>query len=400
MASISAAEEGRRVLLIEKNRVLGRKVLVSGNGRCNITNAGAQVENFHGENNRFLHGIFARFGVQDTRDFFEGLGLRLKEEKLGRLFPVSNQAVGVVELLEHRMKNLGVQVRLDSPVRSIQPDGRRFRVLLDGGEILEASRLILAPGGKSFPKLGTTGDGYDWARKLGHRVTRLTPALVPMETDVAPFRSLKGIRLEAEVTSRVGRRQLRTFRGDLLFTAYGLSGPTILAASSDLARRLPSEEPATFQINFLPGMTAQEAEEVIRDRWSRDPARNLGFSFTGWLPGRMGPALLEALGIPHLNQTAGQVSRQTLTRIARALTSWSVAIKGMRSFDEAEVTAGGVSLEEIDLKTLESRSRPGLFFCGEVLDIHGDWGGYNFQFAWSTGYVAGKEAARPHRSRR
>ncbi|MBI3891911.1 MAG: NAD(P)/FAD-dependent oxidoreductase [Candidatus Wallbacteria bacterium] len=392
MAAISAAECGRRVLLLEKNSVLGRKVLVSGNGRCNLTNVGARVENFHGENNRFLHGIFARFGVSRTLEFFEGLGVALKEEKLGRIFPVSNQAASVVDLLEYKLRNLGVEIACGAPVSGLEREKAGYRIDSAGRPPVWAGRVILAPGGKSFPKLGTTGDGYDWARQLGHRVTALAPALAPMETDVSLSHRLQGVRLEAEVTAKAGQRRLRSFRGDLLFTAYGLSGPTVLAASADLATRLEPGH-ASLELDFFPGMGADQVDELLERRWAADPARKLGFSFVGLLPGKMGRVLLEALGLDAEGASVGQVGRETRRRIAAEMTRWEVRAHACRGFDEAEVTAGGVAVEGLDPRTLESRHAPGLYFCGEVLDVFGDWGGYNFQLAWSTGWVAGQAAA-------
>ncbi|MBI2944111.1 MAG: NAD(P)/FAD-dependent oxidoreductase [Candidatus Wallbacteria bacterium] len=393
MAAIRAAELGRRVLLLEKNPLLGRKVLVSGNGRCNIANAGAHVENFHGENNRFLHSIFARFGVGRTLEFFEELGLALKEEKLGRIFPVSNQAASVVALLAYRMEQLGVRVACGACVTGVEREGAGFRVDLKDAPAARARRVVLAPGGRSFPKLGTTGDGYEWARGLGHRVTELHPALAPMEAELARLHGLQGIRLEAELTSKSGGKRHRTFRGDLLFTAYGLSGPTVLAASADLATRLAGTHPA-FEVSFFPGQDAEAVEALLARRWEADPGRRPGFSFVGLLPGRMGHALLESLGIDPDGPPVGQLGPPVRRRIAQAFTRWEFRVSGCRGWEEAEVTAGGVAVDGLDPRTLESRHCKGLYFCGEVLDIFGDWGGYNFQFAWSTGWIAGEEAAK------
>jgi hypothetical protein len=392
MAAIAAAEAGRQVLLLEKNAALGRKILVSGNGRCNITNSGAKVENFHGENPRFLHALFARFGVDRTAAFFDELGVALREERLGRVFPASNQARAVVDLLEYRMARLPIDVRLSSPVESIVPEGGGLRLGV-GGRALRARRAILAVGGCSFPRLGTSGDGFDWARSLGHRVTTLRPALAPVDAATPGATQLQGIRLEAEVTGRAGGRSLRTFRGDLLFTAYGLSGPTVLAASADLAARFEGGGTA-LRINLFPGQDAGEIDATLERRWANDPSRKLGFSFVGLLPARLAPAALEPLGLDPVATTVSQVGRENRRRIAHALTAWDVPVTGCRGWDEAEVTAGGVALEDLEPRTLESRRAPGLFFCGEMLDVFGDWGGYNFQLAWTTGRVAGEEAAR------
>lgn len=393
MAAIAAAEAGRQVLLLEKNAALGRKILVSGNGRCNVTNSGARVENYHGENTRFLHGLFARFGVDRTAAFFDELGVALREERLGRIFPASNQARAVVDLLEYRMARLPIDVRLSSPVESVVPEpggGLRLGVC---GRAVRARKAILAAGGCSFPRLGTTGDGFDWARSLGHRVTPLRPALAPVDAVAPGATELQGIRLEAEVTGRAGGRSLRVFRGDLLFTAYGLSGPTVLAASSDLATRFEAGGTA-LRINLFPGQDAGEIDSLLERRWSNDPSRKLGFSFVGLLPARLAPAALLGLGLDPVTTSVSQVGREQRRRIAQTLTAWEVPVSGCRGWDEAEVTAGGVAIEEIDPRTLESRRAPGLYFCGEMLDVFGDWGGYNFQLAWTTGRIAGEEAAR------
>ena len=392
MAAIQAAERGVKVLVLERNPRPGKKILISGNGRCNVTNVNAGPDTYTGTNPHFAKSALSQFGVWPTLAFFEELGLEWKEEGEGRVFPLTNQASSVLELLEYRLERLGVEVQCSARLESISRDGELWKVGLHGGESRLARRVIVTPGSNAYPQLGTTGDGYEVMKRLGHALVPTYPSLVPMLTDRAEFHRMQGNRLQVDAVAEIDGKPVASRPGEVLFTPTGLSGPVPLWLSGPLAPRVVAGERLALRLNLLPGKDAEAAEQLLAARWARDRERTLAFSFVGLLPRKLGPEIVAMAGADP-EQPVGRVPESVRRELARLLTSLEVPISGLAGLEQAEVSGGGVSTDQVSSKTMESKLHPGLHLAGEILDIHGDWGGYNFQFAWSSGWVAGVSAA-------
>ncbi|WP_339171108.1 NAD(P)/FAD-dependent oxidoreductase [Paenibacillus sp. FSL H7-0943] len=401
MASVAAAEHGASVLLIDKGAKLGRKLGISGGGRCNVTNVKERDEliaHIPG-NGRFLYSAFDHFNNQDIIAFFEGLGIALKEEDNGRMFPVSDKASSVVSALISKVRSLGVQIMTDSPVsRIIYNEGAVKGVQLSSGKTIACTAVIIATGGKSVPQTGSTGDGYPWAEAAGHTITELFPTEVPILSREEWIKSgeLQGLSLRdvaLTVWNPKGKKVI-SHRGDMIFTHFGLSGPIALRCSQFLrqVQRKSGTDTVEMSIDLFPDLNTQEVESMLQDKLDQEPKKAIRNSLKGLLPERLIPLLLTKADLDE-DITGHHVSKNGLLLLAGILKRMPVYVHGTRSLSEAFVTGGGVNLKEIDPKRMESKLMPGLFFCGEVLDIHGYTGGYNITAAFSTGYTAGKHAA-------
>jgi predicted Rossmann fold flavoprotein len=392
MAALQAAERGVKVAIFERNPRCGKKILISGNGRCNVTNVNAGPDTYTGTNPHFAKSPLSVFGVWPTLSFFEDLGLEWKEEGEGRVFPVTNQASSVLELLEYRLAKLGVEIVPDARLADLARDGDRWKITLHGGAVHEARRVVMTPGSNAYPQLGTTGDGYEIMQRLGHALVPRYPSLVPLLTDSAPLQRLQGIRMQVDAVATIGGKPVASRPGEVLFTAHGISGPVPLWLSGPLAMRIAAGEKVTLTLNLMPGKDEAAVDELLAARWTRDPERPLAFSFVGLLPRKVGPELVAMVG-GDPEMAVGSVPKGTRRALARLMSALEVPVSGLAGLDQAEVSGGGVATDQVTAKTMESKLQPGLHLAGEILDIHGDWGGYNFQFAWSTGWVAGTSAA-------
>jgi len=376
------------VELLEGNPRLGRKILISGNGRCNLTNQEADDPwHYHGGYPGFVRPSLERFSLQQTLDFFVDLGIDTHVEKRGRLFPLSDQAQAVVELLQDRTQRLGVEIHTGAKVCRLQRGEDAFLVIDQNGREWVAERVILASGGRSLPKLGADSSGLDLALSLGHSCTPLYPGLVPLLSPDPYVHKMQGVKVRAEV--KVGLQGGREIvdRDDLLLTAYGVSGFTILNLSAQLVPLLAAG-PVVLQVNLFPEKSPEQVSEELKDRWERNPHRSLEDSFWGLLAHKLVGPFLERFDLPR-GQRVDRLGKKQRWRLAQALTCWPIEVTGPRSFEHAEVTIGGICTGEIDPETLESYLVPGLYFAGEILDVHGDLGGFNFQWAWSSGQMAG-----------
>jgi len=390
MAAISAADRGDTVTLLEKNDRLGRKILISGNGRCNMLNTDRHPSHFHGSDPTFPHHALESFPVQETLAFFHDLGIETRVERRGRVFPASNQASSVVQLLEDRADRVGIKI-VRSADASRLTHSENFHVHTTDGHTFDAERVILTTGGTSSPKLGGSEDGIQMACGLGHRRTRIFPGLGPLETERSTLHKLQGVRAMVSAQAIVDGKVVKEDDWELLFRFYGLSGLVIFNLSEAVAPFAGNRE-VGVRINFFPGLNALELEEKLRARWNRHPHRTVAFSFTGLLPDKIPPVLLPLVNVSP-DRVAASLSQQDGQRIAEGLTAFDVSVLGNRSFDEAEVMVGGIATEDVDPTTMESRLVPGLYFAGEMLDVHGDLGGFNFQWAWSSGWIAGQGGA-------
>lgn len=402
MAAAAAGAEGADVLLIEKGNKLGKKLAISGGGRCNVTNNldyDEIIRHIPG-NGRFLYGPFSVFDNKDIIRFFEGLGVPLKEEDHGRMFPVSDKASDVVDALTGELKKLGVKVRFGARVAKLLMDGERILgVRLEGGEEIRSRSVVVASGGKAVPQTGSTGDGYPWAEQAGHTVTELYPTEVPLLSD-EPFirkRELQGLALRGAAVSVLNKKgkTLVTHRMDMLFTHFGLSGPAILRCSQFVVKEMKKTggAPVLMQIDSLPDENAETTFQELVKTGKAEPKKAAKNLWKGLAPERWLLFLMERSDIDPA-MPAGQIAHDKLRSLSRLLHSFEMTVNGTQPIEKAFVTGGGVSVKEVWPKTMASKKKDGLFFCGEILDIHGYTGGYNITSALVTGRIAGMNAAQ------
>jgi predicted Rossmann fold flavoprotein len=392
MAALRAAERGRRTLLLEKNRKPGVKILMSGGTRCNITHAtdNRGIVEAYGPPGRFLHSALAAFSVEDTVAFFEAEGVATKVEETGKVFPVSDRAADVLGALLNRLRRSGATLALGEPVLDFRRAEAGFS-LTTPQRVLTAARLILTSGGQSYPGSGTTGDGYRWAAALGHTVVPPRPALVPVTVAAPWVAELRGVTVP-DVAVRVldGPRSLAGRRGSLLFAHFGLSGPVVL----DISRAVSGHgrpETLVLELDLLPALREEELDDYLRAESAAAGKKQLAVVLSAHLPRRLCEALLSLAGLA-ADRRAAALSKADRGRLVRCVKRLALPVTGTLGFKKAEVTAGGIALDEVDSRTMRSRLVPDLLIAGEVLDLDGPIGGYNFQAAWSTGWLAGDTA--------
>ena len=390
LAAIRAAERNRRTLLLEKNRKPGVKILMSGGTRCNITHATDNrgiVEAF-GPPGKFLHSSLAPLSVQATIDLFEAEGVPTKVEETGKVFPVSNKAADVLDALLRRLHRSGAVLALGEPLVDVKRSERGF-ALTTPHRVLGARRVVLTVGGQSYPGCGTRGDGYGIAAGMGHTIVEPRPALVPLTLASPWIAQLRGVTLpDVIVGVWEEKEKLAGRRGSLLFAHFGLSGPVILDVSRVVSRH-PLPNQLMLEVDLLPGIKAVALDEFLRQQAIDCGKKLLGGVLAAHLPRRLCDMLLTQAGLP-VERTAAGLSKPDRTRLVMSIKQLRLPITGTLGFGKAEVTAGGVALDEVDSRSLESKKEPGLFIAGEILDLDGPIGGYNFQSAFSTGWLAGE----------
>ena len=401
MASIAAGEKGAKVLLIDKGSKLGKKLAISGGGRCNVTNRlpiDEIVKHIPG-NGRFLYSAFSIFNNEDIIRFFENLGIELKEEDHGRMFPVSNKAQSVVDALINRLEDLHVAVRTNCPVEDVlYENGKVAGVIVQNGERIDCDSLVLAVGGKSVPHTGSTGDGYPWAEKAGHTISELFPTEVPITSD-EPFiksKTLQGLSLRNVAVSVLNPKgkPLITHQMDMIFTHFGISGPAVLRCSQFVVKAMKKWKLShvAMSIDACPDLNQEELFQKVRKTLQEEPKKAIKNALKGLVPERYLLFLLEKSMIDE-NTPGSTVSAELLRTFAQLCKEFQFKVNGTLPLEKAFVTGGGVSVKEIEPKTMGSKLMPGLYFCGEVLDIYGYTGGYNITAALVTGRLAGTNAA-------
>lgn len=395
MAAGRAGELGKRVLLLEKMGRVGVKLSLTGKGRCNLTNSG-DLQTFithYRHNGKFLYNAFAKFFNDDLISFFESRGLPLVEERGRRIFPASNRAQEVVRVLREYALGPNGRLQIHSPVEEILVSQGKIRGVICGkGEIL-APQVILATGGASYPQTGSTGDGYRMAEKLGHTIRPIKPALVPLETEEEFVKELQGLSLKnVKVTLYSSARKIEEEFGEMLFTHFGVSGPIILSLSGRAVEEMAKGQ-VELAIDFKPALSWEEVEVRLIREIQNYPRQEINNILKLLLPQRLVPIFRQRSGLAaHLKAHDLRVAERK--KIVDLLKDWRMTIKKSRPIAEAIVTAGGVEVKEINPSTMESKLVPGLYFCGEVIDIDGKTGGYNLQAAFSTGWVAGEAAGK------
>lgn len=398
MAAVSAAREGARVSLYEKNEKLGKKLFITGKGRCNVTNA-CGMEELLGSvvsNSRFLYSSFYGFTNQDVMDLFEGVGLKLKVERGNRVFPQSDKSSDVIAALSEILKREGVKVHLGSQVDGLVTEGGCCRGVRMDGQVIDADRVIVATGGLSYPTTGSTGDGYQWARESGHRITALSPALVPFEAEeIDTVKELQGLSLKnVEAAVYAGKKELYRDMGEMLFTHFGVSGPLLLSASSYGAKAI-KKQPLRLVIDLKPALRMEQLDDRILRDFSEFKNKQFKNSLVHLYPGRLIPVIIARSSIDP-DKKVNEITKEERRRLAEVTKGFEFTLTSLRGYKEAIITQGGVSVKDINPSTMESKQVGGLYFAGEVLDLDAVTGGFNLQIAWSTGWTAGKGAALGH----
>lgn len=385
MAALTAAEDKENnVILLERQQRVGRKLLATGNGRCNLTNVGATVSNYHGENPEFAASALGKFSPQDTLEFFEDLGLVTVTEYGGRVYPLSNSANSVVDVLRFALEKDNITLKTPCPAREIRKNGEGFTVLTDEEEI-SADALIIACGGAAGAKLGGVMDGYELLKPLGHKRTNLRPSLVQLICDPTYPRALKGVRAEAALKLVSGKTELKSSKGELQFIEAGLSGP----AAFDISREAAFCDPgAVIHIDFLDMLGREEVVRILKHRVESLPKLTSDELLTGVLHNRLGRMVVKYASLG--GRELGSLTDDELGRVADACKDFCIELKGVEGFDCAQVTAGGIKTSGVNPETLESWFVPNLYICGELLDVDGDCGGFNLQWAWASGRLAGR----------
>ncbi len=393
MAAISASEQGARVILLEKNKRLGLKLLMTGGGRCNITNNildPKELANCYGDKGKFLISAFNKFGVAELIEFLENHGVLTKIEKDNQVFPVSDRANEVLDCLLSVMKKRGVIVKNEAEVKQIiKSDETITKIILTNGEEVEANNYIIATGGRSYPRTGSSGDAYLWLKELGHSIVNTKPALAPLIVREKIVSSLEGLSLNsATLTLIENGREIITLRGGIVFTAQGISGPAAL----NLSRYIKIMEKSVIKLDLFPYYSLEEFDLYLRDLLSRSGSRLFKNGLDDLAPPKLRPLIMELANIDPDKQVS-VVTSEERKKLLNILKNWQFNLQSLGGYDKAIVTAGGVALTEINPKNMQSKIISNLFIAGELLDLDGPSGGYNLQMCWSTGYVAGLGAA-------
>lgn len=391
IAAAAAAENGRPVILLEKNEKLGKKLYITGKGRCNVTNACERDKFFENivSNPKFLYSVFHEFDNTRFMELLKENGCSLKVERGERVFPVSDHASDVTAALERLLRKRGVQIRLGSKVRSIlTKEGRVTGVCLSDGSVIPAGSVVLATGGLSYRTTGSDGDGHRMAQELGHKVKECVPALVPLEIRDEWCKKLQGLSLRnVALVMTCGKKKLYQGFGEMLFTHFGVSGPLILSASSFYTK---AKDPADvwLTVDLKPALEPEQLDKRILRDFEENVNRQFKNALGGLYPAKLIPVMIERTGIDP-EKKVHEITRQERRRLAELTKQFTMQVQGKRGFEEAVITQGGVAVKEVNPSTMESRLVRGLYFAGEILDLDALTGGFNLQIAWSTGYLAG-----------
>ena len=377
-AAISAKNENTDVTIYEKEKRVGRKILATGNGRCNMTNTTASYNDYHSLDIKFIYPTIERFWVDQTLDFFENIGILWKEEDEGKVYPYSDTASAVLDVLRQKLEKSGVITECEFGVKKIKKQNNQFIIEDKNGNRKRADRVIIATGGMAGAQLGSDGSGYKILEGFGHKITKLYPSLVQIRTQTDTVKKLKGIKVNAKVS--VGDKEKT---GEVLFTDYGISGPPVFWLSSYI------EGEKEIALDIMPEYSYTDISDMITKRVNTLGDIPLEDFFVGMLNKRVSQALLKHIGVEPLSRLASSLSRKEIQAISSIIKNFKLQIKGTSTWNNAQVTKGGADVSQFNADTMESKLVKGLYCCGEVLDVDGDCGGYNLQWAWSSGYIAG-----------
>ena len=402
MAAITSRENGNDVTIIEKNKQLGKKLLITGKGRCNITSS-LDMEEFIKNtpgNGMFLYSAFQKYTNQDIIKFLEKQGLRVKEERGNRIFPVTDKSLDVLKCFESRIKELDIKLNFNEEAKElIINENKEIIAVKTSKREIKADKVILSTGGKSYPLTGATGDGYKMVGQIGHKVTSIKPSLVPLEIyDKKLCTELQGLSLKnvsIKLIEKQKNKEIYKDFGEMIFTHFGVSGPIILSSSAHLVRyknieQLIKEKKIILKIDFKPALKEEKLDERILRDFNEFKNKQFKNALDKLLPQKLIPVIIEKSAI-NPNKKVNEITKKERANLLKQLKDFEIEVKGFRSIEEAIITSGGISIKEINPKTMESKIIKGLFFAGEIIDVDSYTGGFNLQIAYSTGYVAGSE---------
>jgi len=395
MAAIKASELGAKVVLIEKNNNLGVKLLSTGKGRCNITNKTDDVKELvkrYGKNGKFLFSCLHKFDINDAIHFMEQGGVPVQVERGNRVFPVSGLASDVLNVFTKSLNKLKVDVKTGTAVKQVEKDKDTIsRIVLSNGQVVEADQYIICTGGKSYPETGSTGDGYQWAKNLGHIIVKPTPALTPVIIKERYTRDIEGLSLKnVEISIYAKNKKIDSRVGEALFTKNGMSGPIILDMSKKIQENL--DKNLILRIDFKPALDFTKLDKRIQSDWQEEPNKMFKNSLSKLLPKKIIPLMIKLSEI-NPDKKVNSISKQERNILLHLLKEFKLTIKDLIGFKKAIITSGGIKQSEIDPKTMKSKVIDNLYFAGEIIDVDGPTGGYNLQVCWSTGYTAGESSA-------
>ena len=396
LCGIYAARRGHQVHILEKNEKLGKKLFITGKGRCNVTNDSDTEELFPAvmSNRKFLYSAFYTYGSRDVMEFFEEAGVPLKTERGNRVFPVSDHSSDIIRALERELKKAGAQIHLHTEVKEVcTQDEKVTGVLLSDGTFFEADAVVVATGGLSYPSTGSTGDGYRFAAETGHKVVSQSPSLVPLVAKEDYVSKLQGLSLRnVELTVRSGKKVLYKDFGEMMFTHFGVTGPLILSASAQIGKKLEKESLQAY-LDLKPALDAEQLDVRILREFDANHNKQFKNAVDSLFPAKLKPVMTELSGIAE-EKKVNEITKEERMRFVRLIKDFKMTLTSLRSYSEAIITKGGVSVKEIHPGTMESKFVKNLYFSGEVLDLDALTGGYNLQIAWSTAYLAGMNAGR------
>jgi predicted Rossmann fold flavoprotein len=389
VSAIALARRGKKVLILEKNRKVGKKLLATGNGRCNITNQRPTLEHFYSHNPKFIAQLLDGYGYQSIKQFFKSIGLELVEGKEGKVFPLSLQASSVVEILEYTSKELGVEIRCDVEVQAVKKQGDLYEILHANGRE-KVNSVVVATGHLSAPQLGGTDIGIDFAKNMGHQIIKPFPTLVQLTSPLKNLKNIAGVKVESRITLKTKQGKTIQKQGDVLFTSYGLSGLAILDISRFVMQEVIQTPKVELEIDLMPKFTSEQLLSLMKKSLLKKSSKSLKIWMQGFINKKLILPILEPLKLQ--NQTVGSLSLNfnNLDKIVKKIKSFKITIDGSRGYKGAEVVAGGIDTKEINPKTLESKKHKNLYFTGEILDVDGDRGGFNLHFAWVCGLRVGE----------
>ncbi|MBU3201876.1 NAD(P)/FAD-dependent oxidoreductase [Clostridium estertheticum] len=393
-AALIAKDFGIDVAIIEGSDRIGKKILTTGNGRCNISNDNINNDRYHSDNPGFFADTLNSFSAADTIDFFASLGIPLVTVDGGKIFPMSMQASSVLDILRFALDEKNIPVYTNTKAKEITKTKKGFKIYSSDNSIYECDRLILAAGGKCAPKTGSDGSGYTLARQLGHDVLPQVPALVQLKLNYSRLKALSGVKFDGYGEIFINGLCIQKEFGEILFTDYGISGPPILQLSRTAARGLSKSNKVSLKIDMLPNISHEDLPKFLNKHWSLFEGRDLCDSFIGIIHKKLIPIILKEAKIEDMHKPCRDLALIEKEAIYGLLKHWQFEVSGTNSFSNAQVTAGGINTKEINPRTLESNIIKNLFFAGEILDVDGDCGGFNLQWAWSSGAVAGRNASK------
>ena len=375
------------IIILEKNDRVGKKILATGNGRCNFTNIYATYKNYYGKDKNFTKYFLEQFTVQNTLDFFYKLGVLHKVLENGKVYPYSEQASSILDALRNEINSNNIPIKTNFEVKNINKKGNYYKITSSENEVLTADKIIFTTGGFASPNLGTNGNGIKILEKLGHTCTKVTPALVQLKTDAEKVKSLKGIKVNGIIKFYSNNKFIKEDKGEILFTEYGISGPPIFQLSTLFARY----KNLVAYIDFMPEYNENEILKFLQDRKTNLSKLTMEDYFNGLLNKRVGNIIAKSCGVEKLSLPVSKLDINTLKNMSYLIKNYELKINDTNGFNNCQVTAGGLNTNEFDSKTLESKILKGLFCAGEILDVVGDCGGFNLQWAWSSSYVCSRE---------